>query len=79
LENLPFHGFDTLESILKVFGEHGIDRCNPYYQAVFERIRALNQNTPELYRGLGKPGIILDEHQLGGGMLIWLLAWRELA
>lgn len=70
LEKLPFHSYHTLESMFKVFGEHGIDRRNPYYQAVFERIRALNQNPPELYRGLGKPGKILGEHRLGGGMLI---------
>lgn len=70
LDNLPFHGFDTLESILKVFGEHGIDRSDPYYRACFDHVLKLNENTPQLYRGIGKAGKILDEHRLGGAMLI---------
>lgn len=70
LDTLPFHGFDTLESILKVFGEHGIERSDPYFRAVFERIQALDENSPQLTRGLGKSGMTLDEHRCGGGMLI---------
>jgi hypothetical protein len=70
LDNLPFHGFDTLESILKIFGEHGIERNASQYRAVYERVFSLNEHTPQLYRGLGKPGKILDELRAGGAMLI---------
>jgi len=70
LDNLPFHGFNTLESILKIFGEHGIEQSDPHFRAVFERISSLDENSSQLYLGLGKPGKVLDEYRLGGGMLI---------
>lgn len=70
VETLPFHGFDTLESILKIFGEHGIDKNDPYYRAAYHQVESLNQSTPQLYRGLTKPGLILDELRAGGAMLI---------
>ncbi len=70
LDTLPFHGFDTLESILKVFGEHGIDRSDPYYRSCFDHVLKLDEHSPQLYRGLGKPGVILDERKCGGAKLI---------
>jgi hypothetical protein len=70
LDNLPFHGFDTLESILKVFGEHGIGRHVYQYRVVYERVFSLSEHTPQVYRGLTKPGLILDELRAGGAMLI---------
>ncbi len=70
LDSLPFHGFDTLESILKVFNEHGIERDVYPYRAVYERVLSLNEHTPQLYRGLTKPGLILDELRAGGARLI---------
>ncbi|MBN1535691.1 MAG: hypothetical protein JW908_03080 [Anaerolineales bacterium] len=69
-ETLPFHGFDSLESILKVFGEHGIDRDVYQFKAAFERVEALDENSPQLSRGLGKSGKRLDDYRCGGGMLI---------
>jgi hypothetical protein len=70
VQALPLHGYDSLESVIKVFCEHGIAREDPWFRSTVERMLELDESDPQLYRGIGKPGRILDEHRCGGSRMI---------
>lgn len=69
IDSLPFHGYDSLEAISKIFVEHFLDDDNQFFKRSVEQIYALS-NKPQMYYGLGKVGAILDEYNAGGAKII---------
>ena len=69
INKIPFHGFDSLESINKIFAEHFLSKENQYFKKCQNQIIDLKKS-PQLYYGIGTVGYILDEHNLGGSNII---------
>jgi hypothetical protein len=62
-----FHGYDSMESRIRLLCEKGVETENH----VLARARiALEDGTDRLQRGLGRPGKILDDLGFGGGETI---------
>jgi hypothetical protein len=68
-----FHGFDSMESGIRLLCEKGVKSDNP---VLARALTALENATDRLERGLGRPGKILDELGFGGAGTIraWLFA-----
>ncbi len=62
-----FHGYESMESGLRLLCEKGVEAGNP---VVVHALSALEHGTDRLERGLGQPGRILDELGFGGGETI---------
>jgi hypothetical protein len=62
-----FHGYDSMESGIRLLCEKGVDTENPI---LARALIALENGTDRLKRGLGKPGEILDDLGFGGGETI---------
>jgi hypothetical protein len=68
-----FHGYDSMETSMRLLCEKGVEACNP---VLARALAALENGTDRLERGLGRPGKILDDLGFGGGETIraWLFA-----
>jgi hypothetical protein len=69
IDNLPFHGYDSLESINKIFCEHFLNADNIHSRRCREQLIGIKE-TGQLYAGIGTPGRLLDDYQLGGSHTI---------
>jgi hypothetical protein len=68
-----FHGYDSMESYIRLLCEKGVEAENP---VLARALNALENGTDRLERGLGRPGKILDDLGCGGRETIraWLFA-----
>jgi len=60
VQALPLHGYDSLESVIKVFCEHGIAREDPWFRSTVERMLELDESDPHgdvfvIREGIGLP------------------------
>ena len=62
-----FHGSKSIESGIRILCEKGVPGRHP---VIAKALKALEQHTERLERGLGRPGKILDEQGLGGAWMI---------
>lgn len=62
-----FHGENSLETGIRILREKGVERSNPNLS---KALKILMKDDERLNRGIGKAGIALDEHSLGGTQLI---------
>ena len=62
-----FHGYESIEAAIRIFCEKGLDPQHPYIQSA---LAALEAGGKALLMGIGKPGIYLDEANLGGSEMI---------
>lgn len=62
-----FHGYESLESGVRLLCEKGVEAEHP---VLARALTALANGTDRLKRGLGRPGTILDELGFGGGETI---------
>jgi hypothetical protein len=62
-----FHGYNSMESGIRLLCEKGVDRDNPILSGA---LNALREDTDRLDRGIGKVGTILDQSGLGGTRMI---------
>lgn len=62
-----FHGENSLETGIRILREKGVEKSNPNLS---KALKLLKKEVVRLMRGIGKAGIALDEHNLGGTQLI---------
>jgi hypothetical protein len=62
-----FHGYDSMESNIRLLCEKGVEVDNP---VLARALVALENGSDRLERGLGRPGKILDDLGFGGGETI---------
>lgn len=70
VREISFHGYDSLESVIKVFSQHGIASSDNWYSSCVGRMTELGPRSTQFYRGIGTPGRVLDERNCGGSRLI---------
>ena len=63
-----FHGYPSLEAGLRLLCEKGVDNRHPVLSRAVQAL--INCDEDRLSRGLGKPGMILDQCGLGGAQMI---------
>jgi len=63
----PFHGSNGIESGVRILCEKGVLKDHP---AINTALNALRKEPDSIYRGIGKPGKILDELCFGGSQMI---------
>jgi hypothetical protein len=62
-----FHGTHGIETGVRILCEKGVSRTHP---AITSALDALRKEPDIIYRGIGKPGEVLDDLGLGGSQLI---------
>ena len=66
-KNSQFHGGRGIESGVRILCEKGIRKDHP---AIIQALDVLRKEPDIIYRGIGKPGKILDELGFGGSQMI---------
>jgi hypothetical protein len=66
-KNSPFHGRQGLEAGVRILSEKGVRKDHP---AIQRALVALREEPDIIYRGIGRPGKVLDELGLGGAQMI---------
>jgi hypothetical protein len=62
-----FHGSNGIEAGVRILREKGIAQGHP---TITKALNALRKEPDILYRGIGKPGKVLDQLGLGGSQMI---------
>ena len=62
-----FHGSNGIEAGVRILREKGVVQGHP---AITKALNALRKEPDILYRGIGKPGKVLDQLGLGGSQMI---------
>jgi hypothetical protein len=62
-----FHGSKSIEAGIRLLCEKGLSRFHP---VLANALAALERETGRLHLGIGKPGKLLDEMELGGSQMI---------
>jgi hypothetical protein len=62
-----FHGTDGIETGIRILREKGVESSSP---VLVNALKALENAGDRLYLGMGKPGKILDQFNLGGSQMI---------
>ncbi len=63
-----FHGYHSMEAGIRLLAEKGVDPAHPVFSRALQALMSCEKE--RLERGLGKPGWILDQLELGGAQMI---------